>query len=244
MERISTDAVVLGRVDYGETDRVVTLFTRERGKLSAFAAGARKSRRRFSGALEPGNVLAVGLCERRGSTWRLDSAEIRRALFALREDLGRLSRALYVLELCRELLRDEQAHPELFDLLVGYLEGLESGTVGPTSLLAFELEALAFAGLRPRLEGCALCGGHDPGERRFDPEHGGVVCPSCVPRAPGARKLSEETRVGLSRIQAGAKTPLSASIRAEARAVLDGFIAHQLGRSLKSVAFMRQIGVD
>src|SRR3954469_21039018 len=121
MERFEEDAVVLSTVDYGEADRGVPLFTLGRGKLTAFAAGARKSKRRFAGALEPFTRVKAQLCERRGDTFRLASGDIEAGDYAIRQDLPLIARALYCTELCRELVQDRQAHPQLFDLLVGYL---------------------------------------------------------------------------------------------------------------------------
>src|SRR3954471_11141107 len=114
MERFVEEALVLASVDYGEADRVVTLFTRGRGRLTAFANGARKSKRRFAGALELGTCLKVQLVQRAGDTYRLDGADILDSFFALRDDLPRISRAMYCLELCRELTRDHEPHEELF----------------------------------------------------------------------------------------------------------------------------------
>src|SRR5436305_14058355 len=145
MERFSEQALVLSTVDYGDADRIVTMFTRGRGKLSAFAAGARKSKRRFAGALEPFTLVRAQLCERRGETYRLDSVDIEAGFYSVRGDLPRIARALYCVELCRELTRDREAHPPLFALLVEYLEALEKKVAGPTSLVAFELDARAQA---------------------------------------------------------------------------------------------------
>src|SRR6478735_6565548 len=122
MERFVDRAVVLSTVDYGEADRLVTLLTREHGKLSAFAAGARKSKRRFAGALEPGTLVKAQLVSRHGTTFRLDSVDVERGFYGVRGDLPRIARALYAIELCRELVRDEQPHTELFELLLEYLD--------------------------------------------------------------------------------------------------------------------------
>ena len=243
MERWEDEALVLGTLDYGEADRLVTLLTRGRGKLTAFAAGARKSRRRFAGALEPGTVLRARLVERHGSTARLDAVEVVHAFPRIREELPRIARALYALELCRELLRDDQPAPELFALAVEWLGRLDAGEAGPTSVLAFELQALALAGLMPRFDACALCGG-PPGEApRFDVEHGGAVCAGCGARsrAPG---IDPAVLAGLLAIQGGARQPLPPALRAEARSLLARFIEAQLGRRLKSVDFLRSVGVD
>src|SRR5687768_7026626 len=125
MDRFEEQAVVLSTVDYGDADRLVTLFTRGRGKLTAFASGARKSKRRFAGALEPFTVVRAQLVERRGDTYRLDNTDILASFVRVRADLTLISRALYCLELCRELVKDKEPHPRLFSLLVEYLEMLD-----------------------------------------------------------------------------------------------------------------------
>jgi DNA repair protein RecO (recombination protein O) len=244
VERFIDEALVLGTVDYGEADRLVTLFTRSRGKLTAFAVGARKSRRRFAGALEPCTWLRAQLVERQGSTLRLDGVDVVRAFPHLRSDLSRIGRALYVVELCRELLRDREPHPELFDLTGAWLGHLEEGAAGPTSLLAFELEALSLAGFRPRFDACSVCGGALGAEPRFDAAHGGGVCQLCQGRAPGAARVAPELLQALAELQAGHRTPLAAPLRARARGLLNAFISHHLGRALKGVDFLQQLGVD
>ncbi len=244
MERFVDDALVLGSVDYGEADRLVTLFTKGAGKLSAFAAGARKSRRRFAGALEPCTWLRAQLVERRGSTLRLDGVDVIRPFAGLRSDLSRIGRALYVVELCRELLREQEPHPELFDATTGWLSLLEEGRAGPTSLLAFELDALSLAGFQPRFDACSVCGGLLGPEPRFDAAHGGGLCGGCHGRAPGAPRVPPELLEALAGLQAGQRTPLSAPLRARARTLLNAFISHHLGRELRSVDFLQQLGVD
>ncbi len=244
MERMALRAVVLSSVDYGEADRLVTLFTKDRGKLTAFAAGARKSKRRFAGAMDPGTLSRAQLVERRGTTWRLDALDVEDTFHALREDLGLISRALYCLELCRELLREGEPHPELFDALVDYLGGLSRKERGPTSLIAFELAALSQAGLQPRFDACAVCGGALGERALFDPSHGGAVCLLCQGRTRGAVGLEGALASALWGLQQGARTPMPAAQRQRARELLNLFIEHQLGRKLRSVAFMTQVGLD
>jgi DNA repair protein RecO (recombination protein O) len=244
MERFVARAVVLSTVDFGDADRVVSLFTRERGKLSAFAAGARKSKRRFAGALEPGTLLAAQLVERRGSTVRLDGVDVVRTFHGVRGDLALISRALYCLELCRELLREQQPHEELFDALEAYLGQLEARRAGPTSLIAFELSALACAGYMPRFDACAVCGGQVGEQASFDADHGGAVCLGCRARVHAGSPLPGPLAGALCALQAGGRTPMPPEQRRAARALLNLFIAHQLGRKLKSVDFLEQVGVD
>lgn len=244
MDRFTDRAVVLSTVDYGDADRIVTLFTHSRGKLSAFAAGARKSKRRFAGALEPGTLVRAQLVERRGTTVRLDSVDIERAFQGLRSDLALISRALYCLELCRELVRDAEPHEALFETLVEYLGRLEAKKAGPTSLIAFELVALQFAGLMPRFDRCAVCGGEVGEHAIFDPDHGGVVCEKDRARVRTGVAVSGALAQALAAIQGGGRTPMAAEQRQRAREILNLFIAHQLGRKLNSVEFLSQVGLD
>jgi DNA repair protein RecO (recombination protein O) len=241
VERFEDQAVVLGAVSYGEADRVVTLFTRSRGKLSAFAPHARKSQRRFAGALEPMTLLQARLTERTGSTLRLDGVDVVNSFFRLREELPLMARGLYAVELCRELTREHEPHLELFERLVEYLGALEERKAGPTSLLLFELDVLSLVGFRPRLDVCGGCGADYGAHGQFNPEHGGVLCRACA----GGGNLGEApTLRALAGLQAGVREPLAPEVRARARNLLNLFIEHQVGHRLKSVEFMRQVGVD
>jgi DNA repair protein RecO (recombination protein O) len=244
MERFEEQALVLSTVDYGEADRVVTLFTRGRGKVTAFAAGARKSKRRFAGALEPFTLVRAQLCERRTDTYRLDGVDIEAGFYEVRRELPLIARALYCVELCREMVRDREPHPQLFALLVDYLTLLDRRQAGPTSLLAFELEALSHAGLRPRFDACALCAGPTGDRPRFDAAHGGVVCHGCSGRALPSVAVDAELVAALCALQGGARLPLPAKARHTARELLNLFIAYHLGRKLNSVDFMAQAGLD
>ncbi|BDG06216.1 DNA repair protein RecO [Anaeromyxobacter oryzae] len=250
MEQLKLTAVVLRAVDYGESDRVVTLLSRERGKVSAFARGARASRRRFGGALEPFTLLAAELRTRPGSDLlTLESVTVRRGFGAIRGDLARIACAGYAAELARELVRDHEPHEDLFELVVEYLGALDVAAAVPAALRAFELASLRIAGLMPRLDGCARCGADVDGARpvRFDPGHGGVLCAACGPAAsPGAPALSPDALRALLRLQEGglaaAAEPLAPAVGREARAALSAFVEHHLGRRLAARRFLDEIG--
>ncbi len=248
-DRLKLEAVVLRTVDYGEADRVVSLFSRERGKLSAFARSARASRRRFGGALEPFTLLAAEVIERRGrDLFTLDSVAVARGFGAIRGDLARIACASYACELAGELLRDGEPHESLFALLVAYLALLDDAPARPTALRALELGALAAAGLMPRLDRCARCGGPAPeGQAVLDPADGGLLCEGCVAAAPrGAPRLSRAAVEGLRALQAGglpaaAGEVLPGAAGREARGALTAFIEHHLGRRLSSRKFLDEI---
>ncbi len=244
-------AIVLRTVDYGESDRVVTLLSRERGKVSAFARGARASRRRFGGALEPFTLLAAEVRGRSSSDLLgLESTAVVRGFGGIRGDLARIACAAYAAELARELVRDHEPNEELFDLLAAYLGALDGAPARPEGLRAFELGALGAAGLAPRLDACARCGeALDPAARghRFDPGQGGVLCGACGGAAPGAPVLSRAALEAMIRLQAGGLAAAAAAPRAppagrELREALGAFIVHQLGRTLAARRFLDEVG--
>jgi DNA repair protein RecO (recombination protein O) len=248
---VKLTAIVLRAVDYGEADRVVTLLSRERGKVSAFARGARASRRRFGGALEPFTLVAAELRERSGSDLLgLESVQPLRAHGAIRGDLARIACAGYAAELARELVQDHEPHDELFDLLLAALGALDRGPARPALLRAFELGALRAAGLAPRLDACARCGGPLPDRAplRFDPGHGGALCAACAPLAsPGAPTLSAEAAASLARLAQGGLAaaegePLAPPAGREAREALTRFIEHHVGRRLAARHFLDEVG--
>jgi DNA repair protein RecO (recombination protein O) len=243
VERSVEEALVLGTVDYGDADRVVTLFTRERGRLSAFAAGARKSKKRFAGALEPCTHLKAQLVQRHGDTWRLDGVDVLATFHRLREDLPRIARALYGAELCRELIRDEHPHPELFDGFLDYLKHREADA-DAAEHLRFTLDALSFAGFRPIFVRCGRCGGPTGQSPRFDSDSGGAVCEGCARLLPHAAPVTAEVVALLAALQSRQPHDESAALRAAATALIGGFLAHHLGRKLKSMGFLTQLGLD
>lgn len=237
-------AVVLRTVDYGERDRVVTLLSRERGKLSAFARGARSSRRRFGGALEPFTLLAVEVAERGGDLWVLEEASVERGFGNLRGDLTRIACGSYAVELARELVRDAEPHEDLFDGLVAYLASLDEAPARPWDLRRFELDALRAAGLQPALEDCARCGRPaGDGPARFDPLQGGVLCRACDATAgSGARAIGADVLGVLRRLQRGEAVEPCLADGAQARGILGACIEIHLGKRLQSRRFLDEVG--
>ncbi len=252
MERVKLTGVVLRTVDYGESDRVVSLLTEERGKLSAFARGARASRRRFGGALEPFTLLLVEARGRRGADLLgLETVSVVRAFGGIRADLARIACAGYACDLSRELVRDAEPYPALLALLVDYLGRLDAGPAHPAALRAYELAALGAAGIMPRLTGCARCGAPVGVGGRvvpFDPADGGVLCGSCAltasPSAPRLTPAALEVLVGLQAggLAAAAAAPLTPPVAREAREALSHFIEHHVGHRLASRKFLDEMG--
>src|SRR3989440_4498383 len=209
------DALVLRAIPYGEADAVVHLLVRGRGRISAFARGARSSRKRFGGALEPFQRVEALVAEREGQElWALREARVVEGHARLREDLHRIAHAGYAAELIHDLTRAGQPADGLFALLEEFLTRLEAGAATSARLRALELLALEAAGLAPELSACARCGSEiPPGKAAFDPDAGGLICTNCT-KLPQGVVLTHAARAAIWQLRwgglAAADKPVSA----------------------------------
>jgi DNA repair protein RecO (recombination protein O) len=230
------DALVLRSVDYGEADRIVTLLTRRHGKLSALARSARKSRRRFAGALEGFAVVDAELAIGSGDLARLQSARVMRIFPGVLCDLERMSVAGALLRLGRDLVAERVADEALFEEFVGMLELLERADVIPAALhLAFEIRLLAITGFAPLLSACGVCGKVPTAGRaaEFDPARGCLVCQACggapLPLRGAVRARLVEAMQGS--VLSVAQLAWQPTEREEAERLLENFVAHRLQRA-------------
>lgn len=226
----TTAALLMRAVDYRDTDRILTLFTQDLGKLSAIARGARSSRRRFAGALEPYAIIRVEVTPSRGELWTLGSASIQQGFAGILRDLGRMEVAAAALQLLREAQAARMPDSELFLATVQYLTLVDvAGDPSRSALLAFVLRALARLGVAPRLDACGRSGEPVPEGRAayFDPALGSVVSRRF---GGGPFLLSAELRKQLMRAQgeewlAVAREEWEPETLAAARASVAAFIA-------------------
>ena len=237
-----SDALLLRATDYRDADRIVTLFTRDAGKLSAIARGARGSKRRFSGSLEPYSVIRVELEEKRSDLLNLKRAEITRAFPNILSELAHMEAAAGALALVREAHAERVPDEALFVSAVQYLTVVEhEGDPQRSLLLAFTLRVLARMGIAPRLTECGRSGIAVPAARAayFDPALGAVVSRR---HGGGPFLLAAETRARLVRAQAedwlsGARDPWDPSELAIARGALASFVRIHMSDELSSRLF-------
>lgn len=178
----TVSAFVVRRVATGESDLVVSLFTRERGRLDAYARAGRKSRRRFQAGLSPCLLYQCLLSPaRRGSLWTLEEMTVARTASVLVTRPGRMVVGQYATELVRELCPPEVPEPELFVRLDAFFLRLDrESSPGWRDWIDFELEVLAAAGVAPELGCCVSCRRPRPGVGwGFSVAAGGLLCPAC-----------------------------------------------------------------
>lgn len=236
-------AVVLRSVAYGEADRIVTLLTDAFGKVALMARGARRSQKRFGGALEPYALIEADLSLGRGNLGRLAEARVVRPFPGVLRDLSKMSVAAAGLELVREAVGERDApDPRLLPTVVRFFELVE-GSSGDEVRLAFSARLLSLLGSSPNLESCGRCGRPAPSGKAalFDPALGAIVCRAC---GGGRIKLSGAQRARLS----AAATRRWDSLAAErwedpssAARALDEFLDHHLGRRLAGGDVLSQV---
>ena len=162
------DAVVLRSLRFGEADRVLHVYTAERGRVNAIAKGVRKTTSRFGGRLEPLTRAQLLLHEGRGELHTVSGADIVASHAAVRAAPYALSVAQIGSEAVLKLFPEPEPHPRVFEGLVRFLDLLEGGiAAGPDPVrdsvgLGFQLKLLALAGYLPHLESCAGCGSVGP----------------------------------------------------------------------------------
>jgi DNA repair protein RecO (recombination protein O) len=199
--------VVLRSIRFGEADRVLHLYTRERGRVGAVAKGVRRIRSRFGGRLEPVSRVDLVLHEGRGELCTVTAAETVHAHAALRERRESLERATQACDAVLRLFDTTEPNRSAYNLLCQELWLLDAEQAAATraQALAFRLKLLLAAGFMPELAHCAACGGREPDVALdgFSAAAGGMVCHSCE---AGSFPLDARAR----RFMAGAlTTPLA-----------------------------------
>jgi DNA repair protein RecO (recombination protein O) len=244
----ATTAIVLRAVNYGEADRVVTLFGRTTGRVSALARGARKSQRRFAGGLGLGSVGEVSVRERSGAELlTLESFDVTASHPTFGTDVARMAHAAYVAELVSKLCAPRQVEVSVYDWLARFLELLDGEGATAERLRVFELGLLGRLGFGPMVAACAVCGGArapSPPGYRWDPDRGGVVCGGC---GRTGRPMREEVRATLARLadvplEEAAAAPVAPDINRGCREALLEIIKHHISGPLHSLEFIAKLG--
>lgn len=236
------EAIVLRTHKLGEADRIITLLTRQHGRVRAVAKGVRRTTSRFGSRLEPFTHVDLQLAEGRN----LDTITQAETLTPFSKGLGldydRYTAGTVMLETADRLVSEErQPSVQQFLLLVGGLRAMVAGEHGPGQVLdSYLLRSLAVAGWAPSFEHCARCGTEGP-HRWFNPSMGGVVCATC--RVPGSASPAPETLALLGALLAGEWDVVDAAparTLKEASGLVAAYLAWHLERGLKSLVYVER----
>ncbi len=231
-------------VDFSETSRVVTFFTRDFGKLGALAKGGRRIKGPFAGALDLLCVCRIVLIRKHSDSLDLlTEAELEKGFAPQRNSLQVLNAGYYVAELLLELTHDHDPHPPLFDATVELLQELESTDNVRRLLQQFELTVLRETGHMPHLESCVSCSRPVDASMRFSAASGGLVCGACASQARGPIRLSAGAVKALQLLadpvgNQWRRLRLTPGMDREVTAVTRGSIVFLIGRELRTAKFL------
>lgn len=240
------EAVVIGRREFREADRIVTLFSRELGKLQVIAKGARKPTARSGPALE---YFARGryMLARGRDLDVVTSAELLERPVQLEDNLTRLAYASHMAELTSRLAQEGQELPVLYDLLVKSLRALGQSPDDIATVRGFEIAALAQVGYQLDLWRCAQCQSELQAEVNFlGLRTSGVLCGNC--RASDGRTLAISVNaqkylrlLGRQGQEAGRQVSIDQTLAVELERVMASYVSSVLERDLTSLRVLKEI---
>lgn len=259
MSELQSEAIVLRIVDFGESDQILHLLTPCSGRVTAIARGAKRSRRRFSGALDLFHHLQFQAVQTGTSQMvRLEQASLLNAFNDIRTEPTRFGFGCHFLEMADRLVHEGMAPQDarpLFDYSLDVLRLIEGQIMDLRWYILLQLHSLKAFGLSPLFHRCVRCGreeklpgGSAPAEGKisFHVGEGGVVCPDCrrgqegflLVHAGTLRSLEQGLSLPLAQLQ---RLRLGGAVLAEAKEIIERFQHFHLGLELKTEPFLQEV---
>ena len=234
MPRLYDDeGIVLKTTKLGEADRIVTLFSREHGKVRAVAKGIRKTKSRFGARLEPFTRVQLSIYRGRNLD-TITSADILSSFDEVRRDYRKVTAAAALVDLVEKITPERESAFPTYALLLAGLRSLAEGD-GTTTVPAFLLKLLSISGYHPQLTVCAGCGAR-AGLGGFSASFGGAVCQTCWRDDRDAVRLSADRIQLLARLlRSDFGMPADAQTTLELTQILRSYAEYHLERPLKSL---------
>lgn len=243
---VKWEGIVIRSVDYGEASKVVTVFTREHGKVGIMARGAKKPKSRLT-AVSQLFTHGYYLCKKGPGTGmpELSQGEIVDSYADLRQDLIKTAYAAYLSELFDRLTNEREPNPFLFQLLQLTLHYLDEGRDPEILCRIFESKMLIIAGIRPQLNACANCG-DEREPYAFSISQGGLLCPNCLAQDPYVISITPAVwkllrLFQLFDLERLGDIEVKESTRNQLKHVLRKFMDEHLDFRLKSRNFLDQV---
>ena len=232
---LQTEALVLKTVDFSESSLVLTLLTRNHGKIQGLAKGGRRLKGPFESALDLMSHILVTYIPKRGDALDLlTESKLVRRFRPTRENYGGMYAGLYLIELVNEMTIEQEPTPELFDVAVAALSQLMAGQPAMPVVMRFEWQLLEQTGHFPSLDVCVHCDGEiDPALQRIAFGHfdGGVVCPNCRPGTRQVSIITPELIRAIRQINGNEdEAECHPSQQGAMRALLNQYVSHLIGK--------------
>lgn len=242
MAQYQTEVIVLAVRDWGDADKMVTLFSREYGKIIAFANGARRPKSPLAGGMQLFTHLEVTLSPGKNCD-SVKQCEIKHAFRQLQEDFNCMAYGSFIAELTSELCPERQPEPHVFDLL---LEVFQILTIRNPRMvaLAWAWQLLSITGYYPDLKHCTTCGQAIQFPAYFKVASGGCVCSGCEHH--GLLEINEKNCDFIScLVQIDWHNPgcftVNGTILMQTEKLLMDYLLHCLDKPLRSMTFIKQV---
>ena len=241
-----SESLVLKNLPFGEADLLVTLYSRESGKLKAVAKGARRSNSKMVGHFEPLTVAKLSLAKGRNLDI-VKQVEITKNFSSLKSDLTTLARGLYVAELVDGFGSEGSSNQLLYNLAVETLEAIQQHTSMELILRRFELHLMRVSGFMPELFHCVDCRKPlEPEHHRFSPDAGGTLCLNCIPPGIQIRSLSLRALKVLrmllrSRIADLPQLRAHESLEQEVKSLLGSTLSYWMDKEIRTNSFLNHL---
>ncbi len=250
-----TEAIVLKHANFGEADRILTLCTPNMGKLRALVKGARRSRSKLGGHVEP--LAHCSLVLARGRNLDIvTQCQIIESFLSIRSDLRLTAEALYLVELADaftpEHAENYQVYKQLLDALheLGQVRRRKEAVSSMQHFMLFrffELQLLAHVGYQPQLRDCINCRvSIQPAENLFSYSGGGVLCPNCAHTEPVVQPISVNALKVMRLLQGGdyataSRVRLAPELSRELPRLIQGYVRYLLEREIKATGFLDRL---
>lgn len=258
MPDFSEDAILLRKIEYGDHDLIISFLTKNRGKISVIAKNAKKSVKRFTGALDlfsANHIQCTLPKKKKDALIILAQADLENGYADIRYDVFKTAYASYWVELIYFWVEDGRKQTQLYDLLEFSLGALSKGTIRRSVLsLLYQIRFMHVSGFSPWIDSCVYCGSalDQVAEKKiwFDFQDGRILCKNCIRKKnKHGMMVSKGTLKQLYWIN---HTPMARADRLrfsspairEGETLLESFIPFHVGRQFKSLEFLKRLRQD
>jgi len=255
MPGFTTDAILLRKIEYGDHDFIISFLTESKGKISVIAKNAKKSIKRFSGALDLFSVNYIHCTfpkKKKDGLIILSQADLENGFVNIRYDVFKTAYASFWVELIHFWLEEDKVQSGLYDLLLFSLDALNAGILSKEVLsLLFQIRFMSLSGFSPNIENCDICKTPvdliEQKSIRFDFKEGRIICQNCVKRRSkygmtvSKGTLKQLVWINNSDISRADRMKFSNFAIKEGEMLLEAFIPFHMGRDFKSLQFLKRL---
>jgi DNA repair protein RecO (recombination protein O) len=236
---------VLKSRDYGEADKLLTVFTRARGKVQAIVKGVRKPKSRLRGGVQLLTLSDFQLYEGRGLD-TVTQVEVRDPFYPLMQDLTRMTCAGYMVELAEGMLPEREKNEPVFSLLLSSWRLLGAEVAPELTAMMFGLRMMVLGGYRPETTTCVHCHEATDARHKFSYQMGGLLCYRCWEIDTSAMAVSPASLAVMRQLlhMPLAYLPrlkVTALVSCQLDEILNNYIKYRLERNLRSREFLLEI---